>query len=71
MSEQSVAVASRRDLGRRTRQAVGDLAMRFVMALQRMRQRRAMAPLSDHLLRDVGLTRADLDGDAVILIRRP
>ena len=35
------------------------LAQRLFEALQRSRQRRALAALSDHLLHDVGLTRVD------------
>jgi len=38
------------------------IAMRFRAATERSRQRRALAQLDDHLLRDIGLTRRDFMG---------
>jgi uncharacterized protein YjiS (DUF1127 family) len=43
------------------------MAMWFVdfydMMIERMRQRRALAGLSDELLKDIGLSRADVYGE--------
>jgi uncharacterized protein YjiS (DUF1127 family) len=35
------------------------IAMRFMAAVERSQQRRALAALSDHVLYDIGLTRDD------------
>ena len=36
----------------------------FLLWLQRARQRRSLDSLSDHVLKDVGLSRADVAGEA-------
>jgi uncharacterized protein YjiS (DUF1127 family) len=45
--------------GRRMGAAIARIAKWLFVAMERARQRRALAALSDHLLQDIGLTRAD------------
>ena len=35
----------------------------LLLWLQRRRERRQLAGLSDHMLKDIGVTRADVDGE--------
>jgi uncharacterized protein YjiS (DUF1127 family) len=44
---------------RRLHHGIGRAAERGLIWLERARQRRQLAELSDHMLRDIGLTRAD------------
>lgn len=60
-------LSSRRPVARSTERVVGD---RLVQAyeqvlswLERVHQRRQLAQLSDHMLKDIGLTRADVEAE--------
>ena len=56
---------------RRLGQAAGQAAEAGLMWLERSRQRRQLAQLSDHMLRDIGLTRADAWAEAEKRFWRP
>jgi uncharacterized protein YjiS (DUF1127 family) len=49
---------------RRLGRGVGRLAEIWLTWLERSRQRRRLGELSDHMLRDIGLTRADAWSEA-------
>lgn len=49
------------------RLAVRDLANKLLLADQRYRSRQQLKELDDHLLRDIGVTRADVAAE----LRRP
>jgi uncharacterized protein YjiS (DUF1127 family) len=63
----SGTLSSRRPVARSTERGAGD---RLVQAyeqvlswLERVHQRRHLAQLSDHMLKDIGLTRADVEAE--------
>jgi uncharacterized protein YjiS (DUF1127 family) len=63
----SGTLSSRRPVARSTERVAGD---RLVQAyeqvlswLERVHQRRHLAQLSDHMLKDIGLTRADVEAE--------
>ena len=49
---------------RRSRRGVVDVLVAVVLYIERQRQRRALLRLDDRMLRDIGLTRADVEREA-------
>jgi uncharacterized protein YjiS (DUF1127 family) len=67
MYTSATAGARRTKLPRR--ETLASIARRFVEALEHSRQRRALIGLPDHLLHDIGVTRADVMRSAPVLSR--
>jgi uncharacterized protein YjiS (DUF1127 family) len=55
------SVAARLSLGTRTRSAITSLSEAYSTWRERAAQRRALARLDDRLLRDMGLSRSDVE----------
>jgi uncharacterized protein YjiS (DUF1127 family) len=52
------------DHAARGRELLQEGALTLLTWLERARQRRHLLSLSDHMLRDIGLSRADVEGEA-------
>jgi uncharacterized protein YjiS (DUF1127 family) len=57
-------VTGRADHAARGREFLHKGAETLLIWLERARQRRHLRTLSDHMLRDIGLSRADVEGEA-------
>lgn len=73
-----IAVTHKAGLSRRMRRVAAKLSLRWINLLEtrrawaaRWRQRRALEDLDNHLLRDIGVTRAEADQEARLPFWRP